>query len=874
MRKYAMDLGVTLFAALITFVPGLAGLEIRAQDPPTPPAATQERPSFPFPSSREPEIKPYDKVITKDARSDEGVFTVHRVKEKIYYEIPRKELDKEFLWVTQIAKTTLGVGYGGQAMGNRVVRWVRHNNRILLRNISYAVVADPKEPISKAVKASNNDSIIRSFNIEALDKNGKDDSVVIDVTSLFMTEITEFSPRSRLRARGFDASRSFIERVVSFPENIEVEATHTFTNPPDPPSTTATRPSPILRVGGMGTGSASVVMHFSMVKLPEKPMMPRLFDERVGYFSVRKMDYGKDEHRAPQRVYITRWRLEKKDPNAAISEPIKPIVYFVDPATPTKWVPYIKKGIEDWQPAFEAAGFKNAILARDAPLDDPDWSPEDARYSVVRWLPSTVQNAMGPHIHDPRTGEILESDIQMYHNILNLQRNWYFIQSGPLDPRAKNLPLPDDLMGELLRFVVAHEVGHTLGFQHNMKASSMYPFEKVRDAKWLKENGHTPTIMDYSRFNYVAQPEDNIPVDLLIPKVGPYDKWATMWGYKPIDGRKSPEDEKRTLDEWAREQDKTPWYRFSTARSRGADPGELTEAVGDADAVRASTLGLKNLKRVAEMLLTATTSQKGEPYNDLEEVYNSMIGQWRLEMGHVTAIVGGFNTQQKHVGQDGLLFTPIPKERQVEAVKFLNDNVFATPTWILDPEILRRIETNGSLSRVRMAQQMILMQLMNPARFTRLIEQEAMDDARSYRPVDFLADVRKGVWSEVNGTASATKIDAYRRNLQRAYLDMMNDKLNGRMAVNDDQRPFIRGELRALNTDVTRAMTRTTDRATRMHLEDVKDQIAKILDPKFAAPAPTSSPIPFIFGLFNADGEELLDESLSCWPDYSLRIRQ
>jgi Met-zincin/Domain of unknown function (DUF5117)/Domain of unknown function (DUF5118) len=869
MKKFARTFWAISFAATFLFALSANGPATRAQEPPS---GAQERPSSPFPTSREPEIKPYDKVITKDAKSDEGVFTVHRIKEKIYYEIPKKELDKEFLWVSQIAKTTFGVGYGGQAMGNRVVRWERYNNRILLRNMSYAVVADSKEPISKAVKASNNDSIIKSFFIEALDKNGKDDAVVIDVTSLFTTEITEFSARTRLRARGFDASRSFVERVVSFPENIEVEATHTFTNPPDLPSQAAA-PVPAFAQSGMGAGSASVVMHYSMVKLPENPMTPRLFDDRVGYFNVRQMDYGKDEHRAPERVYITRWRLEKKDPNASVSEPVKPIVYYVDPATPAKWVPYIKKGIEDWQPAFEAAGFKNAIIAKEAPPEDPEWSPEDARYSVVRWLPSTIMNASGPHIHDPRTGEILEADIQMYHNVLNLQRNWYFTQVGALDPRARKLPLPDDLMGELLRFVVAHEVGHTLGFQHNMKASSMYPFEKIRDAKWLREYGHTPTIMDYSRFNYVAQPEDNIPLELLIPKLGPYDKWATMWGYKPIDGAKSPEDEKKTLDEWSREQDKTPWYRFTTARSRGADPGELTEAVGDADAVKASTLGLKNLKRVADMLLTATQSEKGEPYDDLEEVYDAMIGQWRLEMGHVAALVGGFNTQQKHVGQEGAIFTPLPKERQVEAVKFLNDSVFATPAWILNPDILRRIEPNGALTRVRAAQQIILSQLMSPARFARLIEQEAIDGDKAYRPVDFLADVRKGVWGEVNGTAAAPKIDAYRRNLQRAYLELMNDKLNGRAAVNDDQRPFIRGELRSLNADVAKAIIRATDRATRMHLEDVRDQIARILDPKFTPPATAASPLSFIFGASGATGEEQPDE-LNCWPDYSIRIRQ
>lgn len=847
------------------------GASVSAQDPPAgaPPAPAAQAPAgFPGLGSREPEIRPYDRVITKDAKSDEGIFTVHRIKEKVFYEIPKKELGKEFLWVSQIAKTTLGVGYGGQAMGNRVIKWERYNNRVLLKNISYEVVADPKTPVAKAVQAANNDAIIKSFFIEAL---GKDDSVVIDVTSLFNTEVTEFNAKSRLRARIFDASRSFIERVVSFPTNIEVEATHTFSNPADAIGGGApTPPNPFLGAG-MGTGSASVVMHYSMVKLPENPMMPREFDERVGYFTIRKMDYSKDEHRAPQRTFITRWRLDKKDPNAAISEPVKPITYYVDPATPTKWVKYIKQGIEDWQPAFEAAGFKNAIVAKEAPKDDAEWSPEDARYSVVRWLPSTIENASGPHVHDPRTGEILESDIQMYHNILNLQRSWYFTQVGPLDPRTHKFPFPDDLMGELLRFVVAHEVGHTLGFQHNMKGSSMYPFEKIRDPKWLKEMGHTPSIMDYSRFNYVAQPEDKIPVEDLIPKVGPYDKWATMWGYKPIPGAKTYEDEQKTLNQWAMEQDKTPWLRFMTAKARGADPGELTEAVGDADAVKASGLGLKNLKRVADLLMTATTTEKGEPYNDLEEVYGDMIGQWRLEMGHVTAIVGGFQTQQKHIGQDGVLFTPISKERQAEAVKFLNDNVFATPTWMLKPEILRRIETNGSLDRVRMAQQMTLSQLMSSSRFARLVEQEAMDGDKAYRPVDFLADVRNGVWSELNGTA-AIKIDAYRRNLQRAYLDLLGDKLNGRAPATDDQRPFIRGELRALNADVTKAMARATDRASRMHLEDVKDQIAKILDPKFAAPAPAATGLQFVLGRFS--DEEQSEELLNCWPDYSLRIRR
>lgn len=813
------------------------GQDPAPQSPAGPPAGGQgaERPGGPG-ASREPQIKPYDRVITKEAKSDPGIFKVHRLRERVYYEIPKTELGREFLWVSQIARTTLGVGYGGQALGNRVVKWERQNDRILLRSISYSVVADASQPIAKAVEAANNNAILMAFNIEAL---GEGEAPVIEVTRLFTTEVTEFSARSRLRARGFDPTRSFIERVSSFPENIEVEASHTFVNPPtEAPGIPSAPPNPFLGAG-MGTGSATVVMHYSMVRLPENPMMPRLFDERVGYFSVRKYDYGKDEQRAPRRTYITRWRLEKKDPGAEISEPVKPIVYYIDPATPTKWIPFIKKGIEDWQPAFETAGFRNAILARDAPADDPEWSAEDARYSVIRWLPSTIENASGPHIHDPRSGEILESDIQFYHNVMNLARAWYFVQAGPLDPRAQKLPLPDDLMGELIRYVVAHEVGHTLGFQHNMKASSLYSIEQIRNPEWVRRMSHTPTLMDYSRFNYVAQPEDGIPAEDLIPKIGPYDKWATMWGYKPIPGARTEDEEMETLDRWAREQDTTPHLRFSTAKARGSDPGENTEAVGDVDAIRATELGVKNLQRVANMLLPATSTTPGAPYEDLEELYGRMLGQWRLEMGHVTQIVGGFDSQQKHVGQEGVLFRAVPREKQAAAVKFLNDNAFSTPTWMIKPEILRRIETDGTVNRLRTTQQGLLTQLLSSARFARLIEQEEIDGS-GYRAIDLLADVRKGIWKEIAGS-STIRIDAFRRNLQRTYLDLMNDKLNGRTPVNDDQRPYLRGELKALNTELARALPRATDRAVRLHLEDARDQIARILDPKVATPAPAAS---------------------------------
>ena len=842
------------------------------QTPDAPAPAPQDRPTRP---DQPIEIKPYDKVITKDAKSDVGVFTVHNVKEKYYYEIPKLELGKEFLWVSQIAKTTLGVGYGGQAAGNHVVRWERHNNRVLLRSVSYEVVADPSLPIARAVQAANNETIIMAFYIEAI---GKNDSVVIDVTRLFTTEVSELSARTRLRARGFDASRSFIERVKSFPTNIEARVTHTYTSPPDlTPQTPQPQPTPNPFAQGIRPGTnATVLMHYSMVKLPEKPMMPRLFDERVGYFTVRQTDYGIDEQRAPRRVYITRWRLEKKDPGAALSEPVKPIVYYIDPATPAKWIPYIKRGIVKWQAAFEEAGFKNAILARDAPTaqEDPEWNPEDARYSVIRWLPSTIENASGPHIRDPRTGEILESDIQFYHNVMNLARDWYFLQVGPLDPRARKLPLPDSLMGELIEYVTAHEVGHTLGFQHNMKASSLYPAAKVRDREWVKKMGHTPTLMDYSRFNYVAQPEDNIDVADLIPGIGPYDKWATMWGYKPIPTARTPDEEKKTLNEWARQQDMTPWLRFSTAESGGSDPGELTEAVGDADAVGSTALGLKNLARVADMLLAATT-REGEPYDDLEELYGRMLGQWATELNHVAAIVGGYDSQQKHGGQAGVRFVPVPKERQAAAVAFLNDNAFQTPMWALNPEILRRIEPTGALERIKANQLRVLNSLLNNTRVARLVEQEALGGAAVYAPAAFFNDVRRGIWRELDGRQQQIRIDAYRRNLQRGYISLMDDKLNGRQAVTDDSRPFIRGELRALDTAVAQSLVRATDRATRLHLQDARDQIAKALDPKFAPPAPatpTGSPFSAV-GADNSTFDPFGDNGvLNCWRDALTKI--
>lgn len=750
----------------------------------------------------------YSDVITDEAVTSEGLFDTHMIGSDLFYEIPLDMMDREMLLLSRIARTPDGAGYGGSKSNTSTVRWERNGDRVLLRLVSYENFAGDSTTIAAAVRNSNFEPIVMAFDVETMNEDST--AVVIDVTDLFTEDVTMLGLPKRRRSsygvRRVDGDRTYIVRANAYPRNVEVRRVLTY-EATDAPSNGE-------------SNTLSMEMHHSMLVLPDDPIEPRLCDERVGFFSTRQTDYGLDTQRAVETCYVTRWRLEPSDPAAyargEVVDPVQPIIYYIDPATPEKWVPYLKQGVEDWQVAFERAGFSNAIIAMDAP-DDPDWSAEDARYSVIRYLASDVQNASGPHVHDPRTGEILESDIQWYHNVMNLLRNWFFIQTAAVNEDARGVEFSDELMGELVRFVSAHEVGHTIGLQHNMQSSSAYSVEDLR-TRFVCEMGVAPSIMDYARFNYVAQPGDDT---CLMPLVGPYDKFAIEWGYRlhPGTDRYSEQGGMRDfVEEWQDD----PVYLFSSPT--GADPSALTEAIGD-DAMRASDYGVENLKRIVDNLIDWTFVE-GEDYSDLEELYQNVVGQWGRYTGHVVANVGGVVHTRKRQGQDGVQYAMVSSERQERAVEYLNRQVFETPEWLLDGEILDRFQGSGSTDLVRSRQASAMNQLLNVDRMKRLIEQEAFHGGDAYSLGEMLEDLRAGVWSEVT---SGRQTDAYRRNLQRAYLERMGVLLDDEDARQTDIAPFARGELRALRDALSGAGS--SDRATRLHFEDSVVRIDAILDP-------------------------------------------
>jgi len=796
--------------------------------------------------------KPYSKVITDKAVTKHGLFTVHKVDDKWYFEIPDSLLNREMIVTTRYSKTAGGGGvYAGEMENEQTILWEKGpNNNIFLRAVTTISMADSTNDIFKAVSNSNINPIAESFDIKAFSKDST--GVVIDVSDFFKGDNQPVSigpfTKKRFNLSGQVADRSYISSINTYPINTEVRVVRTFNSTPS--FTPSQGPSPFPSTtfpAAYAAGAVTLEMNNSFILLPKKPMMKRMFDPRVGFFADDFVTFNDDQQKVDDDIFIVRWRLEPKDEDiekwkrGELVEPKKPIVYYIDPATPKKWRPYLIQGINDWQKAFERAGFKNAIMGKEWDATDSTLNLEDARYSVLRYLPSDVENAYGPNVHDPRSGEIIESHIGWYHNVMKLLHDWYMIQAGAVDPKARKMQFDDELMGTLIRFVSSHEVGHTLGLRHNMGSSSRTPVEKLRDKAWVEANGHTASIMDYARFNYVAQPEDNISEVGMFPRIGEYDKWAIQWGYKSSFASTEKED-KKIVNQWILDSLKAnPRLWFGT-ETNPFDPRSQTEDLGD-NSMKASAYGIKNLKRII-VQLPDWTKEDADKYENLKDMYYALTGQFGRYMGHVVRNIGGVYETPHSVEQTGMpVYEPTPIAIQKEAVDFLNKQLFETPEWILNKDILNKINNPVSTEYVGSIQVSVLNSLLSPARLNRMsTSSNRFGEKETYSMNTMINDLKKGIWSELS---SKKKIDGYRRNLQKAYVDALINIINPTAAAqpsgnpafnvnprNTDVTSVARAQLVALKKEINGAIPGTSDKMSRFHLQDLSFRITKALDPR------------------------------------------
>lgn len=722
-------------------------------------------------------LKPYAQVITPEAKSSFGFLTVHKVDNNYFFEIPDSMLNRDILIVNRISKAPTSrqksrVGYPGDILGSKVIRFEnKDNKRILVREYSYRERSENKDGMFQSVRNSNTQPIVANFGIETIKKDSLTRNYVINVSVFLQKENPLFSfdadSKEYIGLLNMVGEGTYIDTLKAFPKNIEISTTVTYQSKKG-----------MSNVGFLETGSPRIPLTYelnsSMVLLPEVPMKARLFDPRVGYFTVGYTDFDSNPQGIEYKKLITRWRLEPKDEAAYLRgelvEPKKPIIIYIDPATPKKWVPYLIQGVNDWQVAFEKAGFKNAIYALEAPTDDPSWSLEDARHSAIVYKPSDIPNASGPHINDPRTGEILETHINWYHNVMSLLRDWYMIQAGTIDEAARKMQLDDELMGQLIRFVSSHEVGHTLGLRHNFGSSHTVPVEKLRDKAWVEANGHTPSIMDYARFNYVAQPEDGITRAGIFPRIGIYDKWSIEWGYRWLPQFQTPEDEVAFSNQSIIEKLKTDVrYTFGT-ESDPNDPRNQSEDLGD-DSMLASLYGIKNLKRIVPQILT-WSYKPNKSYAGAGEIYSGVVSQFNRYLGHVTKNVAGIYSNSITVEQtDEIAREFVPANIQKRAIAFLNEQLFTTPEWLIDRQLMEKAKILP-VNVICSLQSGVLARLINKNTLDKMSENEILNGKKAYTSAQMFNDLKKVIWSNLGQS------DIYKRNMQKAYVENLINMLD------------------------------------------------------------------------------------------------
>lgn len=722
-------------------------------------------------------LKPYAQVITPKAKSSFGFLTVHKVDNNYFFEIPDSMLNRDILIVNRISKAPTSrqksrVGYPGDILGSKVIRFEnKDNKRILVRDYSYRERSENKDGMFQSVRNSNTQPIVANFGIETIKKDSLTRNYVINVSVFLQKENPLFSfdadSKEYIGLLNMVGEGTYIDTLKAFPKNIEISTTVTYQSKKG-----------MSNVGFLETGSPRIPLTYelnsSMVLLPEVPMKARLFDPRVGYFTVGYTDFDSNPQGIEYKKLITRWRLEPKDEAAYLRgelvEPKKPIIIYIDPATPKKWVPYLIQGVNDWQVAFEKAGFKNAIYALEAPTDDPSWSLEDARHSAIVYKPSDIPNASGPHINDPRTGEILETHINWYHNVMSLLRDWYMIQAGTIDEAARKMQLDDELMGQLIRFVSSHEVGHTLGLRHNFGSSHTVPVEKLRDKVWVEANGHTPSIMDYARFNYVAQPEDGITRAGIFPRIGIYDKWSIEWGYRWLPQFQTPEDEVAFSNQSIIEKLKTDVrYTFGT-ESDPNDPRNQSEDLGD-DSMLASLYGIKNLKRIVPQILT-WSYEPNKSYAGAGEIYSGVVSQFNRYLGHVTKNVAGIYSNSITVEQtDEIAREFVPANIQKRAIAFLNEQLFTTPEWLIDRQLMEKAKILP-VNVICSLQSGVLARLINKNTLDKMSENEILNGKKAYTSAQMFNDLKKVIWSNLGQS------DIYKRNMQKAYVENLINLLD------------------------------------------------------------------------------------------------